>query len=193
MEDIIEMRDFESDMMDIDVDDLVENKYKDHVFIDIQGFRTKGNRFICKEFCLIDGEFIFHTFVKSPYNFNKMPDYYRRQARWLMNRFHGIKYEHGDTNIVELKQKMFAKIHNKTILVKGIEKIAWLQYIFRDCGKITIQNIENLNFNLNLTENDIFDVCEYHERIFGWANGPCALTNARMIQYLFNKNLNVAE
>lgn len=186
--DFIEMNDVESDFMDIDIDDLLENKCENYVYIDIQGFRTSRNRFICKEFCLVDGDSMFHTFVKSPYSFNKMPAYYRRQANWLINRFHGIKYEHGDTHIIELKQTMFTKIHDKTILVKGIEKIAWLQYIFRDCGKINCVNIEDMDVDLSLDKNKLFDVCEYHNRIFGGGNGPCAMTNALILQHLYDKN-----
>lgn len=115
------------ELMDIDIEDLCENKCNNYVYVDVQGFRTSRNRFICKEFCLVDGDFIYHTFVKSPYSFNKMPEYYRRQANWLMNRYHGIKYSYGDTYIIEMKQKMFAKVRNKTILVKGIQKISWLK------------------------------------------------------------------
>lgn len=182
----------ESELMDIDVEDLCENKCSNYVYVDVQGFRSSRNRFICKEFCLVDGEFIYHKFIKSPYSFNKLPEYYRRQANWLMKRYHGIKYEYGDTNIIEVKHDMFAEIANKTILVKGIQKISWLKYMFRDCGEIQCLNIEDLeNFDLSLIKKDPYDVCHYHNEIFGWGNGPCAMTNALIIQDLSNKNSHI--
>lgn len=179
------------EMMDIDIDYLSENVCSNYVYVDVQGFRTTRNRFICKEFCLVDGYFMFHTFVKSPYSFDKMSAFYQRQAKYLINHIHGIKYDYGETNIIELKQKMYAKVQNKTILVRGNQKIAWLKYIFRDCGEINCLNIYDLNFDLSLKKNYPYDVCEYHNRIFDSSNGPCAMSNALMLQDLTNKNSNV--
>lgn len=178
--------------MDVDVDELIENKYYNNfVYVDVQGFRTFHNRFMCKEFCLVDGDFIYHALVKSPYSFNKMPAYYQRQANWLINQYHRIKYDCGDVHINELKEATFSRIENKTILVKGVQKISWLKHMFRDCGNIECVNVEDLDeFDLTDRRTEPYDVCEYHNKIFGWTQGPCAMTTALMLQDLTLKNSN---
>lgn len=148
----------------------------DFVFVDLQGFRNR-HRFICKEFSLIDGDYRYHAIVKSPYSFNKLNDYFRRQATWAMNYFHGIKYDCGDVNIVEFISKVYPKIMNKKIVVRHPWKIAWLQYIFRNCGDLDCVCIDNLGVNM-LEENereDKYEICDYHNETFGWKKCHCTL------------------
>lgn len=161
----------------------LENKCDKFVFVDVQGFLTFKNRFMCKEFCLVDDDYIFHTFVKSPYSFNKMSSRYQREANWLTHHFHGIKYDCGDINIFELKEKIFPKIRGKTILVKGLQKVSWLKEIFHKCGGIDCMNIEDTPCDLNLRSRTWHESCDYHTKIFGiWDKGPCAKSTALMIQ-----------
>lgn len=183
--------DSDVDMMDIDTDYLSENICNNYVYVDLQGFRGRHNRFICKEFSLLSDDFIYHALIKSPYNFNKLPAYYQRQAKWLTNHYHGIKYDCGDKHIIEVKQTIFPKIQGKTILVKGAEKILWLKYIFRDCGDIDCVNAEDLDdFDFPRKRTESYDVCEYHSKIVSRMEGPCAMSTVLMLQDVTFKNTN---
>lgn len=189
------------DNMKIDFDDTIsigiesdeemfQNSYENYVFVDVQGFKTHNNRFICKEFCLIDGNDIFHALIKSPYKFERLSSLYRRQAQWLTRNYHGLSFDSGDMHIIEMKQKVFPKVCNKTILVKGDEKVNWLHYMFRDCGEINCANVGDLSLDYNFKFNSN-DVCENHRKSSSQKQYVCAKSNALMLQNLANKNKNV--
>lgn len=177
-----------NEFMEIDFDDLEVNQNKKYIYIDVQGFKMSRNRFMCKEFCLVDGEYIYHSFIKSPFNIDKLAKSYQRQANWSIDHGHRIKYNYGNTHIIELKEILISKvkIQNKIILVKGVKKTEWLRYMFRDCVEFQCYNIEDLNFDLTKMKK-YYDVCHYHRQYFS-ENGPCALTNAFMLQDLCNKH-----
>lgn len=166
-----------------------------YVFVDVQGFKGSHNRFICKEFCLIDGAEIFHEMIQSPFPINRLSSYLRKQADWLTRYFHGLKYEDGDVHIIELTEKMFPKLQNKKILVKGEEKMHWLQYMFRFCGELDCVNIEHLNIEYIYREFDSsssssHDSCEFHRWITEGTLAVCARYNALLLQDLATKNVN---
>lgn len=170
-----------------DDDEMFHNSIENYVFADVQGFKTHNNRFICKEFCLIDGNDIFHAIIKSPYKFERLSSYYRRQAEWLTRNYHGLPFDCGDMHIIEVKQKAFPKVWNKTILVKGDEKVNWLEHMFRDCGEINCVNVENLNLEHNFKP-DSNDICENHRESLTQKQFVCAKLNALMLQNLAKKN-----
>lgn len=89
--------------------------FNNYVFIDIHGFRHR-ERFICKEFCLIDGDYQFHALVKSPYSFEKLNEFYQRHAL-LQTKFHGLTFDCGDIHPIDLKQAVFPKLMNKQIII----------------------------------------------------------------------------
>lgn len=180
----------ELEFMDVDIPDLNQTKREDIIYVDIQGFKTSRNRFLCKEFCLIDGDFVYHALIKSPNKFKQMPLHYQKQANWLTNHYHGIKYDSGDIHINDLIIDMYPKMLQKVILIKGIEKMSWLQYIFRDYGEaLYIKNIEDLDqFDISTKNSRPYEMCSYHSAIFTWSGGPCAKSNALMLQDLTIKN-----
>lgn len=180
------------DILEIDspVDQMEEIEFSDcnnFVFVDIQGFKTIQNRFMCKEFCLVDGEYKYHALVKSPYSFNKMPSRYQRNASWLTKHFHGLKYECGDIHIIELLQNTFPKLMNKTVLIKGKEKVQWIQYMYRNCGEITCVNVEDLDaYDWRLRREEPYEKCDYHNK--GWKDYRCAMASALELQDILRKN-----
>lgn len=178
----------EPDNIDKRIVDFIHNQY---VYVDIQGFKKPKNRFICKEFCLIDNDgYKFHAFVKPTISFKKLPNVYKRQAIWLMNNHHKIDYDFGDTDSFDLRDQMYPKLRNKIVLVKGMEKVKWLQYMFRLHGGIVCLDIDSMDFDMTLKQSDPYDICNHHNRIFGWTQGPCAMSTALMIQDLAHKNTN---
>lgn len=161
-------------------DELLDNHNQNYAFVDVQGFKTFKNRFICKEFCLIDGDDVFHVIIKSPYNFERLSSHYRSKAQWLTEDYHGLPFNCGSMDMIEMKQKVFPKVCNKTILVKGTEKANWLRHIFRDCGEINCVNVEDLNFN-HIHRFGSYQICENHNSS-SQKQYVCAKSNAILLQ-----------
>lgn len=183
----VEMLDL--DFKDTDIDELNEKQHNNYVFIDVQGFKTSRNRFMCKEFCLVDGDYIYHALVKSPYSFSKMQLHYKRQALWLINHYHKLEYDCGNVHINDLKKHILPKIQGKTILVKGLEKISWLKDIFRETP-IDCENIEDLDdIDLYPKKQETYEMCSYHKRLFGWRGGPCSMSKTLMMQAVTKDSL----
>lgn len=171
---------------------FVETTSNDYVYVDIQGFKMPGNAFMCKEFCLLDdNNYTFHAFIKSTTPFIQLPTFYKRQANWLMDNYHKIDYNFGDINLFDLCDQMFPKIQNKIVLVKGLEKTKWLKKMFRDYGEIECLDIDSLHFDTSLKQADPYNVCDYHNQVFNWTKGPCAMSTALMIQDLAHKNMHI--
>lgn len=70
-------------------------------------------------------------------------------------------------------------IVDKKVFVKGIQKIAWINYIFRECGPVDCHNFEDLGLDMNLRSDELYDACDYHKHIFECKEGHCALTIAK--------------
>lgn len=185
-----------SDSDDDDYGDVVDVKVKsqdklnEYVFVDVQGFKGSHNRFICKEFCLVDESGIFHEIIQSPFPVTRLSTHLRKQVKWVTQNYHGLSYEDGDMHIIELTEKMSPKMLNKKILVKGDEKIKWLEYMFRFCGNISCLNVEDMNISYNCRENDLYDSCEFHRWIREGSLPVCARYNALLLQDLAKKNVN---
>lgn len=132
------IEDFSSMEVNIDENDGPSNdnfdeivySYENLVFADVQGFKSHYNRFICKEFCLVSGNDIYHNVIKSPYTFEKLSPYYRKQARWLTKHLHGFRFDSGGIHMIEVLENTYTKLLGKTVVVKGDEKVDWLKYIW---------------------------------------------------------------
>lgn len=105
------------------------------VYADLLGFRGDLGKFICKEFCLVDAKFVFHSLVKSSIEFHKLSSFYKRHAEVDTKWHHALSYDCGDVSIDELVTKVLPKIRNKIVLVYHSQKANWLRYIFRHHSK----------------------------------------------------------
>lgn len=182
-----------ADLAEIKIDEGIDECtiYKDFVYVDIQGYRRPKNYLVCKEFCLLDDYgYEYHAIVKPSIPLKRLPSHYRRQAEWVLNNHHKIQYSHGDVDPFELRDRMYPKLQNKIIWVKGEDKIRWLKYMFRNHGEIECFNIDSMDFDISLKPDEPFEVCDYHDYLYyGTKQGPCALSSALLIQDLVNKNL----
>lgn len=170
---------------------MMESIHNYYVYVDIQGFKRPTNRFICKEFCLVDDHgYKFHALVKPSIEYKHLPPVSKRQAVWLMNNHHKIPYDFGDMDSFDLRDEMYPKLENKIVLVKGADKVKWLKYMFRDHGEIECADIHSLDFDTSLKQADPYEICSYHNRVFGWTPGPCAMATALLVQDLAHKNMN---
>lgn len=167
----------------------MESTHNYYVYVDIQGFK-KPRGFICKEFCLVDDNgYKFHAFVRPTCRLKELPAFKRRQAVWLMNNHHKIDYDFGDMDPFDLRDQMYPKMENKIVLLKGLDKINWLKYMFRKHGEIECLDINSMDFDTSLKQTDPYDICDYHNQVFGWTPGPCAMSTVLLVQDLVHKNI----
>lgn len=169
--------------------DTIESVHNSYVYVDIQGFR-KPKGLICKEFCLVDdNDFKFHAFVKPTVDFKKLSGFKKHQATYLMKHYHKIPYDFGTMDPFDLCDQMYPKLLNKIVLVEGSEKVRWLKYMFRKHGEIECIDINTLNFDTSLKKADPYDICDFHNSVFGWTPGSCAMGTGLLIQDLTRKNI----
>lgn len=153
-----------------------------YAFIDFQGFKDNSNRFIVKEFALITKNLKFHDIIKSP-NIT-LDEKHERQAKWLTENYHGLKWTCGHISLFELRNTIQPILQNKTVYLKGLEKVKWLQYILgmRNENNVTIKiniiDLETINCSISLHKKDInqqnkFYVCENHRSIKNKKNVVC--------------------
>lgn len=158
------------------------------VFVDIQGFRAECPTFILKEFCLIDGDNVFHHIVNSPFNFTKLSETYKKQARFLTKYHHGIGFDCGDITARQLIKEIFPRLENKIVLVKGLQKVAWLKKLFKNEGQIICKNIEDIISNWEEKKQEQYRVCQYHDSLHRWNSDICAMSIAFKIQENWNSH-----
>lgn len=159
-----------------------EEESHSFVFIDIQGFRAYAPTFILKEFCLVDGENIFHHIVKSPFSFHRLDEAHKKQALFLIKHHHGIRFDCGDISVRQLIKDIFPKLENKTILVKGLQKIFWLKELFKKEGDIKCLNIDDVISKWRVKAREEYETCEYHKHLYKWDSDICAHSIALKIQ-----------
>lgn len=165
---------------------IIDDDIKNYVIVDLLGYRNR-HRFICKEFCLIDGGFTYHTIIKNPHPFKDMSTYYKRHAEWAMRYFHGLSMECGDIHVVEMIQKMYPKLKNKKILMYNSWKIPWMRYLFRNYDEIECVCIQDTNIDMDLRMQSDYTYCDYHKE-----NGPehseCSLACALEMKDIVETN-----
>lgn len=180
---VMENMEKELELLNIGVD-LVDEKIpkcKDYVFVDLQGFRGRNNQFICKEFCLVDGTETVHELISSPFPLDRLPLPLQCRADWLTYNHHGLSFDRGHLPFDELKANVFPKIQNKTVYVRGSEKVKWMEYMFRHCGTLKVINIADLGYTVRFTYPK--EPCGYH--MLHSVNIPdyaCARSNAKTLQ-----------
>lgn len=171
-------------------DEELTNSDGEFVCVDLQGFKTCGNNFIVKEICVYHEDFIFHGNVKSPYKFNQLPSFYKRQASWLTAFYHGITFNSGSITLNEAIQQTIGYVRGKKIFVKGAEKVEWLNGIYGKFCEIDCENLEDYtSIQMNsMKMNEIYPHCVYHTKLTTDADCHCAFINARNLYDVCSKN-----
>lgn len=129
------------------------------VYVGISGCKWHDS-FTCTEFCLVDGDYIFHSFVNS-----------KRELHVLT-------------------VKILSKLCGKTILIDGAENAGWLwnMFFYKEGGfQLKILNVYDLHdYDTSLSNAKQFDFfCDYHSR---QRCSPCALSSALWLQDLTRMN-----
>lgn len=134
----------------------------DFAIVDLQGFKNKNNDFIVKEICVYMNKSFFHESVKSPQSFHSLDHETRIQARWLFRNFHGLLWDEGNIALRDVINLIGPYLSNKTILVKGEEKIKWIKYLLKNDDLIVL-NAEDYGFSNTDKSNDDFP-CNFHKQ-----------------------------
>lgn len=155
-----------------------------YAIVDFQGFKDNSNRFIVKEFALITKNLKFHDIIKSPAII--LDEKHERQAEWLTKNYHGLDRSIGHISLTELHNTIHPILMNKTVYVKGEEKVKWMQYILSANKKINIINLETINCLISLHKKNIrnkFYACKNHQNIENKKNRiyHCAMENVSIL------------
>lgn len=162
------------------------------VVIDVQGFKTVGNTFIVKEFCLLQNNFEFHCMVKSPFTYEELPPPYKSEAEFLAHAYHGLDFDMGTISLDDLVRHTVDHVRGKTVFVKGVEKLKWVREMYEDwldykeC-EFNVINIEDhypMFYFHTKKITEARESCPFHERLTS-DTVHCALSQARQMTFLF--------
>lgn len=139
--------------------------------LDIQGFTDEKKKFIPKELATYDGNKLSHYIFKQPYPLNFLSPTYYKQAVWLMENYHCIKWNSGFTPLHYFSTIVKELTRNVQIVyVKGQEKA---DYIKKYSASIVIELDEQPALE------PLSPKCCYHSK----SPAKCALSN---VFYLYN-------
>lgn len=147
-----------------------------YFIVDVQGFKGHNNKFIAKEIAVLHNDHHHHFIIKPPFNSNQLSPSLRREAQWLFQNHHGLKWDGGFTEFGEVRKYLRENIQNTVVYVKGIEKTQWLKELLQD-ENVEVTNIEeaacpSLKELKRVYPNEI--KCSYH-------NKCCALQNVYLL------------
>lgn len=154
----------------------------DWFFVDLQGFKTINNEFIVKEFAFSTEECTQLFLIKPPYTFSTLTECEKRQVRWV-ERCKKIFWSEGFVDFLEFKRLAVRYLTDKTIFVKGMEKIKWVKDLCNNCTVINLEekgspNLKSLHSKY--CENNEYN-CTYHKK-------DCALKNVMCIKKWYFDN-----
>lgn len=157
----------------------------DYMFVDLQGFKTDKNEFIVKEFAYDTLDYTQLFLIKPPFPFSKLTKSEKRLTRWLEIHF-GITWHEGYVDFREFKRVIGNHIKDKTIYVKGLEKIKWIKELYPNCTVIDLgekyEKVPNLQELCKKYCSDEFTFnCVYHKK-------SCALKNVLCIKKWYLDN-----
>lgn len=146
-----------------------------NVIVDVQGFKREDNEFIPKEIAIMWNGRIFVLLIKPPTAFYNLSKKERLQVSWI-ERNRGINWNQGLIPYNLYKSVISDFFKNKSIFVKGFEKVLWLKDILNNKN---VYNLEDKNcpslvtlYNSYSTSSDIIS-CIYHSNMCALKNVSC--------------------
>lgn len=154
-------------------------------FVDIQGFRGNGGRFIIKEISIYKHGILSTHLFEAPYSYNSLEKKYKAQALWLFYNHHGLSWNDGYIPYTRLGEIMFKELviknNNNIIYIKGEEKREWLKdYCYIEAINIETldicPNLKSMKITLDYNQNNLYNINNNSLsqnnvlKIFGWLN-----------------------
>lgn len=146
------------------------------VIVDVQGFKNNKNEFIVKELAIASQEHTHIFLIKPPYPFTTLTAAERKNVFWI-EKNRGYRWSEGYIDYREFHRIIKPYLKNKKIIVKGEEKIKWVQELSKNRSviDITIHGAPNLDTLAELYDKDLVLNCFTHKKI-------CALKNVLCIR-----------
>lgn len=161
-------------------------------FVDIVGFINQ-NHFICKEFSLIDGDFVYHVIIKPPYSLDKLPRDEREMTLWEVEHLHGLEFQSGDVYLKKVLETVYPRISAKKIIVENSFKASALKQMFHNCGYLDFIPIERLGFDIDLQTRDTYPICKRHNGIVSPMACECAFATSHRLKEITINNLELID
>lgn len=117
------------------------------ILLDVQGFKDLNNNFVVKELALATRDYTQTFLVKPPYLFRYLTSNEQKQVKWL-ERNRGIYWNEGYIDYKEFHRLIVPYLQNKTIIVKGLEKVQWVKDLCVNCKVLELSEKQcpNLSF-----------------------------------------------
>lgn len=164
-------------------------------FIDIQGFKISGDKFILKEISCITDQIEYHAIVESPFSFGNLNKKFQLQAKWLTKFYHGICWLNGNFKISQVKDHLRELLQDQPNFVKGLEKANWLRQLFPEIHfevyDLDTEHGCDLKLSSFNSDKKREEQCSFHmdcEKQF-----QCARVNALAIKKWYNDNIFVTK
>lgn len=153
----------------------------DEVFVDLQGFETFNNKFVCKELSVLHSGIIRHFFLRSPYEFKKLDQSLKLLAFYAI-RTHGIHFNSGGEPIVAVIQNLYKLFENRNIYVRNDIVRNWVDSKF---GKYCEFKCTSMDAPLTLCPHLIYNSCRIHNMDI---NHACSMRNVIDLSIRFKIN-----
>lgn len=108
-----------------------------NIVVDLQGFKDSKNKFIIKEFALATKEYTQMFLIKPPYAYSTLSPEEKKHVIWIQ-RNRGIYWKEGFIDVRVFKKIVKPYLENKSIFVKGNEKVKWVKELCPDCNVFDI-------------------------------------------------------
>lgn len=147
------------------------------IIVDLQGFKDKNNLFIVKELAIATQEHTHVFLIKPPYPFTALTEEERKQVWWI-EKNRGYRWSEGYIDHREFLRIIKPYLKERKIIVKGYEKIKWVQDL---CDHNNIIDISSLGAPNLITLSKLYCKgmlmynCFIHKKI-------CALKNVLCIR-----------
>lgn len=148
------------------------------IIVDLQGFKNYKNEFIVKEFAIATQEYTKIFLIKPPYSFTSLSLEEKKQICWI-EKHRGYRWSEGYVDYREFHRIIKTYLKEKKIILKGCEKIKWVQDLCDENNTIidiSCLGAPNLNTLCELYCKDtLLYNCFTHKKI-------CALKNVLCIK-----------
>lgn len=147
------------------------------IIVDVQGFKNKDNEFVVKELAIATKEHTQVFSIKPPHSFFTLTDTERKHVKWI-ERNRGYRWSEGYIDYREFRRIIKPYLNDQKIIVKGLEKIKWVQELcgHRNIVDITDNGIPNLDTLSEMyCKNNFTFNCFSHKK-------HCALKNVLCIK-----------
>lgn len=145
------------------------------VIMDVQGFKSEGNKFIPKEIAILSENRGLVLLIKPLYPFYSLTKKERLQVAWI-ERNRGIFWNEGFIPFINFKFHILDFFLNKRVYTKGFEKMMWLKEILETNNVYNLEDfdcprLETLHEKYSMSTE--IQSCIYHNKICAYKNVFC--------------------